>query len=146
MKLQTILSTALLAATTYADESSNPDAAAASPDPTPAGALWTAKWDATDLQPYQQKCLNRNTYTAKIYKLSERTSSIALTTSFSLTVRCDSLPRPQRIRPRPKNLLQQTTLRRVLVRHRPPWHSARTHAHVAQHPPLQSPGMAQSQP
>jgi hypothetical protein len=71
MRLHNILSTALLAASTCAADDS---ASSASPsgDPTPAGALWTAKWDTTDLQPYTQKCLNRNTYTAKIYKLSER--------------------------------------------------------------------------
>ncbi|EAT79693.1 hypothetical protein HBI56_151390 [Parastagonospora nodorum] len=72
MRLQTLLSTALLAATTFAAEDSpNESAASPSPDPTPAGALWSAKWDTADLQPYQRKCLNRNTYTAKIYKLSE---------------------------------------------------------------------------
>ncbi|KAL5119283.1 hypothetical protein ACEQ8H_002770 [Pleosporales sp. CAS-2024a] len=70
MKLQNILSATFLAATTYAAEEEPVDPSP-SPDPTPAGALWTAKWDASDLQPYQQKCLNRNTYTANIYKLSE---------------------------------------------------------------------------
>jgi hypothetical protein len=69
MRLQNILSTALLAATTYASE--DPASSAPSSDPIPAGALWTAKWSTTDLQPYTQKCQNRNTYTAKIYKLSE---------------------------------------------------------------------------
>jgi hypothetical protein len=82
MKLLTLLPTALLAATTYASEdasaaSASAAAAAASSaaanDPTPAGALWTAKWDTVSLQPYQQHCLNRNTYTARIYKLSEST-------------------------------------------------------------------------
>lgn len=70
MRIHNILSTALLAATTYAadDSSASPSP---SGDPTPAGALWTAKWDTADLQSYTQKCLNRNTYTAKIYKLSE---------------------------------------------------------------------------
>lgn len=82
MKLLTLLPTALLAATSYASEdasaaSSSAAAAASSSaaanDPTPVGALWTAKWDTVSLQPYQQHCLNRNTYTAKIYKLSEST-------------------------------------------------------------------------
>ena len=83
MRLLALLPTALLAATSYASEesssSSSSAAAAASnsaaiEDPIPAGALWTAKWDTVALQPYTQHCLNRNTYTAKIYKLSERTS------------------------------------------------------------------------
>jgi hypothetical protein len=69
MRLLNLLPTALLAATSYASED---PAAAASEDPIPAGAIWTAKWDTTALQPYTQHCLNRNTYTAKIYKLSER--------------------------------------------------------------------------
>jgi hypothetical protein len=66
MKLLTLLPAAFLAGTSYAIE----DPAAS--DPTPAGALWTAKWDTTALQPYTQHCKNRNTYNAKIYKLSER--------------------------------------------------------------------------
>jgi hypothetical protein len=76
MRLLTLLPTALLAASSYA---SKEDPAAAASDatlpeePIPVGAVWTAKWDTTDLQPYSQRCLNRNTYTAKIYKLSERT-------------------------------------------------------------------------
>ncbi|KAF1917520.1 hypothetical protein BDU57DRAFT_446078 [Ampelomyces quisqualis] len=78
MRLSTVLSTALLAATSYAAEesassSSSSAGAESTPfdEPTPAGALWTAKWGTVDLQPYSQNCLSRNTYTAKIYKLSE---------------------------------------------------------------------------
>jgi hypothetical protein len=76
MKLLTLLPTALLAATSYAidDPTAN--------DPTPAGALWTAKWDATTLQPFTQHCKNANTYTAKIYKLSERTNALFPTSQF----------------------------------------------------------------
>jgi hypothetical protein len=69
MRLQNILSAAFLAATAYAQE--DPASPASSSDPIPAGALWTAKWDTADLQSYNQRCQNRNTYTAKIYKLSE---------------------------------------------------------------------------
>ncbi|KAH7076263.1 hypothetical protein FB567DRAFT_608959 [Paraphoma chrysanthemicola] len=73
MRFSHVLSTALLAATSYAaDESSSPNASgAAAEDPIPVGALWTAKWDTVALQPYTQHCLNRNTYNAQIYKLSE---------------------------------------------------------------------------
>ncbi|KAH8702895.1 hypothetical protein GQ44DRAFT_631008 [Phaeosphaeriaceae sp. PMI808] len=76
MRLLTFLPTALLAATSYAadDSSSSPNAepeSAPFEEPTPTGQLWTAKWDSVALQPYTQHCLNRNTYTAKIYKLSE---------------------------------------------------------------------------
>jgi hypothetical protein len=73
MKLLTLLPTALLAASTYASQE-DPAAASQAEDPIPAGAIWTAKWNTVDLQPYTQQCLNRNTYSAKIYKLSERTS------------------------------------------------------------------------
>ena len=76
-----MLSTALLAATSYAKEEPVESSSSSSADakstpfeePTPVGALWTAKWGTVDLQPYSQKCLNRNTYSAKIYRLSERT-------------------------------------------------------------------------
>ncbi|KAG9189471.1 hypothetical protein G6011_06339 [Alternaria panax] len=78
MRLLSLLSPALLAATAYAAEdasssSSTPPAAAspAADEPTPVGALWTAQWDSTTLQPYTQHCRNKNTYTAKIYKLNE---------------------------------------------------------------------------
>jgi hypothetical protein len=79
MRLLTLLPTALLAATSYASEdSSSSSSSKAAPagetpfeEPTPVGALWTAKWDTVSLQPYTQHCLNRNTYTAQIYKLSE---------------------------------------------------------------------------
>jgi hypothetical protein len=71
MRLSTVFPTALLAASTYASQDA---AASQAEDPIPAGAIWTAKWNTVDLQPYTQQCLNRNTYTAKIYKLSERTS------------------------------------------------------------------------
>jgi hypothetical protein len=74
MKLLTLLPTALLAASTYASQEDPAAAASQAEDPIPAGAIWTAKWNTVDLQPYTQQCLNRNTYSAKIYKLSERTS------------------------------------------------------------------------
>jgi hypothetical protein len=79
MRFLTLLPTALLAATSYAREEdpSPSSAAAASSDPPTAGAIWTAKWDTDALQPYTQHCKNRNTYNAKIYKLSERTFSPA---------------------------------------------------------------------
>ena len=84
MRLLQLLPTALLAATAYAaDDSSAASSSSTSSgapasstpfeEPTPVGALWTAKWDTVALQPYTQHCLNRNTYTAKIYKLNERT-------------------------------------------------------------------------
>jgi hypothetical protein len=66
MRLITLLPTALFAATSYAIEDPTAN------DPTPAGALWTAKWDTTTLQPFTQHCKNANTYNARIYKLSER--------------------------------------------------------------------------
>jgi hypothetical protein len=78
MRLLSLLSPALLAATAYAAEdsssSSSASEASASPavdEPTPVGALWTAQWDITTLKPYTQHCRNKNTYTAKIYKLNE---------------------------------------------------------------------------
>lgn len=72
MRLSTLLPTALLAATSYAEE----PAASSTPvkDPPTAGEVWKPKWDTVALQPYTQHCLNRNTYTANIYKLSERES------------------------------------------------------------------------
>lgn len=67
MRLSTILPAAVLAATSYAEEP-----AASIKDPPTAGEVWKPKWDTVALQPYTQHCLNRNTYTASIYKLSER--------------------------------------------------------------------------
>jgi hypothetical protein len=77
MRLLSLLSPALLVATAYAAEDSSlssASSAAASPavdEPAPIGAVWTAKWDSTTLKPYTQHCRNKNTYTAKIYKLDE---------------------------------------------------------------------------
>jgi hypothetical protein len=76
MKFYSILPAALLAGASYAAEESSSTSEAdakATPwkEPTPVGELWTAKWDTVSLQPYTQHCLNRNTYTAKIYRLSE---------------------------------------------------------------------------
>lgn len=74
MKLLTLLSPALLAATAYAAEDDSSQPAAAAPpveEPTPVGQLWTAKWDSTTLQPYTQHCKNSNTYSANIYKLDQ---------------------------------------------------------------------------
>ncbi|KAF2028207.1 hypothetical protein EK21DRAFT_102039 [Setomelanomma holmii] len=78
MRLLNLLPTALLAATSYAADESSSQTSSSAPasgtpfeEPTPVGALWTAKWDTVALQPYTQHCLNRNTYTAKIYKLNE---------------------------------------------------------------------------
>jgi len=96
MKLLTLLPTVLLAATTYATEDSSSSSAAASSaaanDPTPAGALWTAKWDTVGLQSYQQHCLNRNTYTAKVYKLSERLSTVPTQLSTSILILPQYIP------------------------------------------------------
>ncbi|EDU42620.1 hypothetical protein L13192_06625 [Pyrenophora tritici-repentis] len=66
MRLTTLLPQAalLLATTTHA--STTP-----ADEPTPVGALWAAKWDATTLSPYTQHCLTKTTHNAKIYKLSE---------------------------------------------------------------------------
>ncbi|KAF3008405.1 hypothetical protein E8E13_001367 [Curvularia kusanoi] len=67
MKFTTVLP--ILAATALAssDTPSEPPAA----DPTPAGALWTATWNASTLSPYTQSCATRSTYKAAIYKLSQ---------------------------------------------------------------------------
>ncbi|OAK97328.1 hypothetical protein IQ06DRAFT_43313 [Phaeosphaeriaceae sp. SRC1lsM3a] len=85
MRLSTLLPAAVLAATSYAEE----PAASSTPvkDPPTAGEVWKPKWDTVGLQPYTQHCLNRNTYTANIYKLSERTSSLnILAYRFRLTM------------------------------------------------------------
>lgn len=95
MKLLTLLTPALLAATVYAVEgetatgssastatssassaeppksSGDPKASAPVDEPTPVGELWTAKWDADTLKPYSQHCNARNTYNAEIYQLAE---------------------------------------------------------------------------
>ncbi|KAE8829357.1 hypothetical protein HRS9122_09172 [Pyrenophora teres f. teres] len=66
MKLTTLLPQAALLLATTAHASTTP-----ADEPTPVGALWTAKWDATTLSPYTQHCLTKTTHSAKIYKLSE---------------------------------------------------------------------------
>lgn len=81
MRFSTALYTTLLAATTtFAAENdssaSAPSAASPSPadpseEPTPVGALWTAKWTASDLTPYTTSCRSKTTYNAHIYKLNE---------------------------------------------------------------------------
>jgi hypothetical protein len=143
MRLSTVFPTALLAASTYASQDA---AASQAEDPIPAGAIWTAKWNTVDLQPYTQQCLNRNTYTAKIYKLSERTSptfsppfpSFPSPIFVQTLTQKNSLPRPQRLCPGPQNLLQQTTLRRLLVGRRHPRDCARTHTNGPALRPVQS--------
>ncbi|KAF1829541.1 hypothetical protein BDW02DRAFT_535995 [Decorospora gaudefroyi] len=77
MRVLSLLSPALLAVTAYAAENASSSSSAATgasaevDEPPPVGALWTAQWDTTTLQPYTQHCRNKNTYHAKIYKLSE---------------------------------------------------------------------------
>lgn len=71
MKLLTLLP--LLATTAFATTDSTTSSAASAPpaqDPTPVGALWTSRWDATTLAPFQQSCHTKNTYHAAIYKLA----------------------------------------------------------------------------
>ena len=65
MKLTTILP--LLATTAFASTEDKTPAA----DPTPAGALWTATWNATTLSPYTQSCRTTTTHRATLYKLSQ---------------------------------------------------------------------------
>jgi hypothetical protein len=75
MRLLTLLTSALLAATAHAttnSSSSSPSTSSpASSESTPIGALWTAQWDTTTLTPYTQHCPSSTTYAAKIYTLSE---------------------------------------------------------------------------
>jgi hypothetical protein len=69
MRLTSFLPAAFLVLGTYADDSAAPPER--TPDPPTAGEIWTAKWDTASLQPFTQHCFSRNTYEAKIYKLSE---------------------------------------------------------------------------
>ena len=74
MRLLTLLSPALLAATISASDSNSSSSdkpAAGTEDPTPVGQLWTASWTPDDLAPYKQSCLSKSTYKASVYKLSE---------------------------------------------------------------------------
>ncbi|KAF2278025.1 uncharacterized protein EI97DRAFT_432112 [Westerdykella ornata] len=89
MRLTTILSPALLAATAFATDSSSSSSSSSSassstesassassskvPDPTPIGEIWTPKWTATSsaLDPYTTSCHSTTTLTAEIYQLKE---------------------------------------------------------------------------
>ncbi|EUC41468.1 hypothetical protein COCMIDRAFT_106088 [Bipolaris oryzae ATCC 44560] len=62
-----LLSPLLLSTSASASSDSTPPA----DEPTPVGALWTAKWNDTTLAPYTQHCRSQSSYTAKIYKLNE---------------------------------------------------------------------------
>jgi hypothetical protein len=68
MKLTTVLS--LLATTAFASTESSEEKTPPA-DPTPAGALWTATWNATTLSPYTQSCRTTTTHRATLYKLSQ---------------------------------------------------------------------------
>lgn len=66
------LSPLLLSASVSASADSNDASSSTTPDePTPIGALWTAKWNASTLAPYTQHCHTKSSYSAKIYKLNE---------------------------------------------------------------------------
>lgn len=101
MRLLTLLSPALLAATAFAAEaeSSQSSSVAASssssasnsasdlpspaeppssssesepePEPTPVGQLWAAQWTADDLSSYTKHCASKATHKAEIYSLGE---------------------------------------------------------------------------
>lgn len=84
MRLTTILSPALLAATAFATDSSSSSASSSSesassssstkvPDPTPIGEIWQPKWTATAsaLDPYATSCHSSTTLSAEIYQLKE---------------------------------------------------------------------------
>ncbi|KAG9376999.1 hypothetical protein A1F94_012599 [Pyrenophora tritici-repentis] len=106
MRLTTLLPQAalLLATTTHA--STTP-----ADEPTPVGALWAAKWDATTLSPYTQHCLTKTTHNAKIYKLSEL------------------YPDLEEQAPQLKVFLQRSAVRGFLGRHRCARRRARAHSH-----------------
>lgn len=164
MKLSHFLPTVLLATCPYASAEEPQNETPKVEDPIPVGELWTAKWDNAALQAYTQHCRNKNTYTAETFKLSERTS-YPIPTPIPLTFhhphytqhgnppihtltykQTRSLPNPKRPRPLPKNLLQQTTLRRLLGRPRRPRRTARPPPHAALLAPLQSALLAEEQP
>ncbi|KAF2465703.1 uncharacterized protein BDR25DRAFT_238955 [Lindgomyces ingoldianus] len=74
MRLLTLLSPALLAATAIsssASSSSSSPSSSATPEPTPVGQLWTAQWKDSDLSPYTKLCASTSKITAKIFKLGE---------------------------------------------------------------------------
>ncbi|KAF2015405.1 hypothetical protein BU24DRAFT_461652 [Aaosphaeria arxii CBS 175.79] len=83
MKILTILSPAILAATAFAAEessssSSSTESSSSStstssklPDPTPVGEIWNAKWKAADLSSYTKKCASSIELKGEIYKLGE---------------------------------------------------------------------------
>lgn len=85
MRLLTLLSPALLAATAFASESdvpssvssgevpspATPSSSAAPEEPTPIGQLYTAQWKDADIPASQRKCVSKSTYKAGIYKLGE---------------------------------------------------------------------------
>jgi hypothetical protein len=67
-----LLSPLLLCASTSASASPDSETPSSTPDePTPVGALWTAKWNATTLAPFTQHCHSKASYEAKIYKLDQ---------------------------------------------------------------------------
>lgn len=64
----------ILSASASSSSSSSSAESASTPtpdEPTPVGALWTAKWDDSTLKPFTQHCRTKSTYNAKIYKLNE---------------------------------------------------------------------------
>ena len=65
MKLTTILPLLATAVFASTEEKTSPA------DPTPAGALWTATWNATTLSPYTQSCRTTTTHRATLYQLSQ---------------------------------------------------------------------------
>jgi hypothetical protein len=74
MRLLTLLTPALLAATAHATTDASSSASPSSPassEPTPIGFLWTAQWDTTSLTPYTQHCPTSTTHIAKIYALND---------------------------------------------------------------------------
>lgn len=72
MRLLLSLLTPLLLSVSASASAESQDTSSSTPDePTPVGALWTAKWDATTLAPYTQHCRSKSSYDAKIYKLNE---------------------------------------------------------------------------
>lgn len=66
-----LLSPLLLSVSASASAESQESSSSTPEEPTPVGALWTAKWNATTLAPYTQHCRSKSSYDAKIYKLNE---------------------------------------------------------------------------
>ncbi|USP77937.1 hypothetical protein yc1106_05211 [Curvularia clavata] len=73
MRLLLPLLSPLLLSVSASTSAEPQDASSSTPadEPTPVGALWAAKWNATTLAPYTQHCHAKSSYSAKIYKLNE---------------------------------------------------------------------------